>query len=671
MKKIPYLFILLSLIGCSKSGDGPKTGSGTEPDKPIVEPVEIPFDGTKRASTSYQLLVYSFADSDGDGIGDFKGIEQHLDYLDGLGVTALWLSPIFPASSYHGYDASDYFSVNPEYGTEEDFKSLLSAAHAKDIDIYLDFVLNHTGKDHPWFLEACANPNSPYRDYYIFSEDPTSDIAAGKIAMISTEGAAGYDAGQWFAAPSSSLGASGRLHFRLEWVSASAPKVTVTQTDAQAQPSNSDSSVNKFLYYGDGKMARLYQTGSNVYEITLDFDSSWGFLIRTSQNSWDGGTKYGCKSGDVLAYGVPMTLNNTQAADIVFGKAEYFHSHFWTSWMPDLNYGPASEASSSAAFGQMTAAADKWIKMGVDGLRLDAVKHIYHNENSDENPTFLSQFYDHCNATYKSAGHSGDIFMVGEVFSDANSAYKYYKGLPSVFEFSFWWELSSAINSGDGRGFVSKILSYRKKYEGVRAGAIASTKLSNHDEDRAAGSLGKSLAKEKLAAAVLLTAEGKPFIYQGEELGYWGDKSKDDKWVRTPIRWTAGGALADKYLQGCLDNSMLTDERAVSEALTRASDTGSLLRVYMDFAKIRNTYPALASGKMSECASVTDKNVAAWYMTGTSGPKFLVVHNFSDGLAVLTVPEELGSWHWSTGSCKVDSKTVTLGSYASAVITLK
>ena len=87
--------------------------------KKIVEVVPAPakFDGNKRASTTYQLLIYSFADSDGDGIGDFKGIQSKLDYLDALGVTALWLSPAHPTSSYHGYDVDDYSTVNPKFGT--------------------------------------------------------------------------------------------------------------------------------------------------------------------------------------------------------------------------------------------------------------------------------------------------------------------------------------------------------------------------------------------------------------------------------------------------------------------------------------------------------------------------------------------------------------------------
>ncbi len=87
--------------------------------------------GQKQGNITYQLLIYSFADSDGDGIGDFNGIKSKLDYLDALGVSAIWLSPAHPADSYHGYDVQDYSAVNPKYGTEADFKALIDAAHAK------------------------------------------------------------------------------------------------------------------------------------------------------------------------------------------------------------------------------------------------------------------------------------------------------------------------------------------------------------------------------------------------------------------------------------------------------------------------------------------------------------------------------------------------------------
>ena len=98
-------------------------GAGEKKEPKAIVPQPAAFDGNKRASTTYQLLIYSFADSDGDGVGDFKGIENHLDYLDAMGATALWLSPAHPTGSYHGYDVNDYFALNPKFGTEADFKA--------------------------------------------------------------------------------------------------------------------------------------------------------------------------------------------------------------------------------------------------------------------------------------------------------------------------------------------------------------------------------------------------------------------------------------------------------------------------------------------------------------------------------------------------------------------
>ena len=113
----------------------------------------------------YQVFVRSFQDSNGDGIGDLKGLETRLADLQRLGVTALWLNPINPSPSYHGYDVTDYTGVNKDFGGIEDFKALMTAAHSRGMKVVLDFVPNHTSSQHPWFLES-LNPSSPKRDWY-------------------------------------------------------------------------------------------------------------------------------------------------------------------------------------------------------------------------------------------------------------------------------------------------------------------------------------------------------------------------------------------------------------------------------------------------------------------------------------------------------------------------
>lgn len=114
----------------------------------------------------YQIFVRSFADSNGDGIGDLNGITENLDYLEDLGISGIWLMPIFPTDSYHGYDVKDYYSINPEYGTLDDFNRLIKEANKRNIKVILDLVLNHTSNKHEWFIDASKNPNSEYRDYY-------------------------------------------------------------------------------------------------------------------------------------------------------------------------------------------------------------------------------------------------------------------------------------------------------------------------------------------------------------------------------------------------------------------------------------------------------------------------------------------------------------------------
>lgn len=123
-----------------------------------------------REAVFYEIFVRSFYDSNGDGIGDLNGVTQRLDYLQSLGVTAIWLMPIQPSPSYHGYDVVDYYAVNPEYGTMDDLSNLLQEAHSRDIRVIMDLVINHTSSQHPWFVAANSNAGSPYHNWYVWSD---------------------------------------------------------------------------------------------------------------------------------------------------------------------------------------------------------------------------------------------------------------------------------------------------------------------------------------------------------------------------------------------------------------------------------------------------------------------------------------------------------------------
>lgn len=131
----------------------------------------------------YEIFVYSFYDSDGDGIGDLNGVIEKLDYVQDMGFNGIWLMPIMPSTTYHKYDVIDYYGTDTEYGTMEDFERLVEECHKRDIHLVIDFVINHSSYQHPWFLEACeylstlpadTEPDAsvcPYVDYYHFTKE--------------------------------------------------------------------------------------------------------------------------------------------------------------------------------------------------------------------------------------------------------------------------------------------------------------------------------------------------------------------------------------------------------------------------------------------------------------------------------------------------------------------
>ncbi|MCI0672773.1 MAG: DUF3459 domain-containing protein [Myxococcaceae bacterium] len=193
---------ILLAAGCTTPPGGGAPDAGPDPE--VITPNTS---GWWRDDVFYEVFVRSFHDSDGDGNGDLAGLTAKLDVLnDGnpatttdLGVDALWLMPIHPSPSYHGYDVTDYRGVNPEYGTLADFDALTAAAHARGMKVILDLVLNHTSSQHPWFVSARQDSTSPWRDHYVWRPTkPTGYVNPTGGGDVWHAGAGGYYYGVFF-----------------------------------------------------------------------------------------------------------------------------------------------------------------------------------------------------------------------------------------------------------------------------------------------------------------------------------------------------------------------------------------------------------------------------------------------------------------------------------------
>ena len=223
-----FLCLLLSvllLVGCAPAGanndstaapenSGAVLATKAKKTERAIEEIKLlgesPDDNYR---TYYEIFVYSFCDSDGDGIGDLQGVISKLDYLQTLGINGIWFMPIHPSTSYHKYNVSDYYAIDPQYGTMEDFEQLIAECDKRDIHVIIDLVVNHTGSEHAWFKEAVsylqnlpdgAEPNveeCKYLDYYFFSKESTGN------ASRPVEGADWYYEGAFdFTMPDINLG---------------------------------------------------------------------------------------------------------------------------------------------------------------------------------------------------------------------------------------------------------------------------------------------------------------------------------------------------------------------------------------------------------------------------------------------------------------------------------
>jgi alpha-amylase len=463
----------------------------------------------------YQILVRSFADSDGDGMGDFTGIKENLDYFVDLGVNGLWLLPIHPSGSYHGYDVEDYYDVNPDYGTMEEFEALVAAALEKDIVIMMDFVINHSSDQHPWF-QAFLRNEAPYDEFY------------RKI------------------------------------------------------PATSEMRLN------------LGSWGQSVWHATGDGD---------------------------------------------------FYAGYFGGYMPDLNW------SNPAVVDEVVAIGEFWAEKGVQGFRIDAALHIFGLGEMPANfPLIDETLFQLELMKFRIQETYPETFFIGEVW-DSASIYQIFHGpLDSVFHFDFGHEVVQSIQQGFSRTYVDQVVRWHENALMQSENAIQAPFLRNHDQNRiASGSepgtlnLGPDPDKLRLAAEMLLTVPGIPFIYYGEELGMRGERSMVpptwDSTTRLPFLWPDERKptwVTDQF--GYVDQFNVD----VADAESQQADPESLFSVYQTLLHLRLDYPVLRVGSIRAFED-NHPGIQGFYREQEGYPTLLVIHNLTD--ETLSVPgvDRLGS----------------------------
>jgi alpha-glucosidase len=425
----------------------------------------------------YQIYPRSFADSDGDGVGDLAGIRRRLDHVATLGVDAVWLSPIYrsPMADF-GYDVSDHCAVDPVFGDLAGFDRLLADCHARGLRVLLDWVPNHTSDRHHWFLDSRSARESPRRDWYFWRDG-----------------------------------------------------------DPDHPPNN------------------------------------WRAAFGGRAWTWDPATSA-------------------------------WYLHLFLPEQPDLNWGNPEVVAAQHDVLRF------WLDRGVDGFRADVVHLIGKDEGLPDQPPELADIdlvgvHDHPSTHPLLRGirsvldsYPGERVMVGEVNLGSPELVAPYYGngdeLPLVFNFALLYAPWDAAS-------WATVIEESERALAPQA-ACPVWVLSNHDQVRHRSRYGGSEARARVAAVVLLTLRGTPFLYAGEELGLEDAVLTADERVdpggrdgcRAPIPWTP------EPLHGWPARPWLPfpPEPGVRNAASEAADPGSALGLYRRLLAARRASPALRGG---------------------------------------------------------------------------
>ena len=481
---------------------------------------------------TYEIYVQSFADSDGDGKGDIKGMISKLDYLKDLGVEGVWLMPMSPSPSYHKYDVTNYYGIDSAYGTLDDFKKFVEEAHKRNIKVVIDMVLNHSSSRNQWFIDASKNVNSPYRDYYVWTEkDDPQTKAQGNVT-------------------------AGEVQRRNHWT-------------------------------------RLR------------------------------------------------------------GDSNYFYYSQFGGNMPDLNYDNPRLRQEVFKIGRFWASEVK-----VDGFRLDAARHIFPDERPQDNHWWWEYFLQEMRKVYK------DFYLVGEVWAPAEVVGPYLKGIPALFNFDMGGTIIKAVNTerGDSLGIVHKKI--RDFYKTMNPEYVDATFLTNHDQNRIMSAVNNDVDKAKMAASILLTLPGSPYLYYGEEIGMQG--KKPDQYIREPFIWDV--KAKDKSRATWIAPRYNADSSVVSAA-QQIKDKTSIYNHYKTFIQLRNTSKALTYGEI-EPVSLPNKEICA-FIRSANDESVLVLHNLSKTNVTLNLSDNVREYSkvlFSSKEATLKNSALIIPAYSSVIL---
>lgn len=485
----------------------------------------------------YQIYPRSFQDSNGDGSGDLPGVITRLDYLQDLGVDALWLSPVFSSPMVDlGYDVSNYKEIDPLFGTMADFRRLLQEAHRRGMRVILDMVPNHTSDQHRWFVESASSRENPKRDWYIWHD--------GKNGM---------------------------------------------------PPNNWRSAFG---------------------------GRAWSWHAPTQQ----------------------------------------YYLHSFAPEQPDVNWRNPALAAAMADIMRF------WLDQGVDGFRLDVINRLIKDAFLRDNPLHIhgprpydwqAHVYDRnrpetlhiVRQIRRLVDSYPERVTVGEVFEepagDPALAANYYlggEGLHLVFNFAF---LHTPWNAAAFQTAIAE-------WDGLLGSDLWPTyTFNNHDQPRSFSRYGSDLGRAQVAAAMLLTLRGTPFLYYGEEIGmrdgriprhrlqdpagkrYWPLHPGRDP-ERTPMQWHAGTYAGFSNREPWLP---VNDDYGRVNVAAQDAVPSSLLQWYRRLLRLRREHPALHKGDYHRLPGGAD---GLAYLRSTTTETILVLLNFAHQARLAPMPQ--GYW---------------------------